>query len=145
MCLIPKSYIYPVDMSNVSWYFSYIYTTVMNGIARKVFSYFLILTCIYSILHPFTCMSNIYFSNMKSHLYKACLFSESESEEDWERGEIRDVTLLRDGATQGLGFSIRGGSEHALGVYVSEVIPDSPAGTGISPALTGSLDNGWYK
>lgn len=114
----------------------------MNGIARKVFSYFLILICIYSILHPFTCMSNIYISNMKSHLYKACLFSESESEEDWERGEIRDVTLLRDGATQGLGFSIRGGSEHALGVYVSEVIPDSPAGTGISPALTGSLDNG---
>lgn len=79
---------------------------------------------------------------MKSYLYKAYLFSESESEEDWERGEIRDVTLLRDGATQGLGFSIRGGSEHALGVYVSEVIPDSPAGTGISPALTESLDNG---
>lgn len=82
---------------------------------------------------------------MKSYLYKAYLFSESESEEDWERGEIRDVTLLREGATQGLGFSIRGGSEHALGVYVSEVIPDSPAGTGISPALTGSLENGWYR
>lgn len=73
------------------------------------------------------------FWNIKSHLYIACLFSESDSEEgDWERGEIRDVTVLRDGATQSQGFSIRGGSEHALGVYVSEVIPDSPAGTGIS-------------
>lgn len=77
-------------------------------------------------------MLSINYKN-KIPLIMACLFSESESEEgDWERGEIRDVTLLRDGTTQGLGFSIRGGSEHALGVYVSEVIPDSPAGTGIS-------------
>lgn len=30
MVLIPKSYIYPVDMSNVSWYFSHIYTTAWN-------------------------------------------------------------------------------------------------------------------
>lgn len=136
-------------MSNVSWYFSYIYSiplheiSVINGIARKVFSYFLIYMYLQYSTSIYLYMYVKYsFLIMKSYLYKAYLFSESESEEDWERGEIRDVTLLRDGATQGLGFSIRGGSEHALGVYVSEVIPDSPAGTGISPALTESLENG---
>lgn len=115
----------------------------MNGIPRKVFSYFLIYMYLQYSTSIYLYMYVKYsFLIMKSYLYKAYLFSESESEEDWERGEIRDVTLLRDGATQGMGFSIRGGSEHALGVYVSEVIPDSPAGTGISPALTGSLENG---
>lgn len=70
---------------------------VRNGIVRKVFLYFFILICIYSILYLFICMLNIYFLNMKLYLYKVCLFLESELEEDWECGEICDVMLLRDG------------------------------------------------
>ena len=45
-----------------------------------------------------------------------------------EGSDVHDVTLKRDGANQSLGFSIRGGSEHGLGVYVSDVTPDSIAG-----------------
>ncbi len=37
------------------------------------------------------------------------------------------LTMVKDPG-QPLGFSIRGGSEHGLGIYVSEIEPDSPAG-----------------
>ncbi|XP_070615701.1 LOW QUALITY PROTEIN: whirlin [Erythrolamprus reginae] len=43
------------------------------------------------------------------------------------RGEIRQVTLKRQKAQEGLGFSIRGGSEHGVGIYVSLVEPGSLA------------------
>ncbi|XP_051955336.1 whirlin-like [Xyrauchen texanus] len=36
-------------------------------------------------------------------------------------GEIRQVTLKRHKSNEGLGFSIRGGSEHGVGIYVSLV------------------------
>ncbi|KAM6182715.1 whirlin isoform 1-T1 [Erethizon dorsatum] len=42
-------------------------------------------------------------------------------------GEVRLVSLLRAKAHQGLGFSIRGGSEHGVGIYVSLVEPGSLA------------------
>ncbi|XP_051981827.1 whirlin-like isoform X2 [Xyrauchen texanus] len=41
--------------------------------------------------------------------------------------EIRQVTLKRSKSHQGLGFSIRGGSEHGVGIYVSLVEPGSSA------------------
>ncbi|XP_022339802.2 PDZ domain-containing protein 7-like isoform X3 [Crassostrea virginica] len=54
--------------------------------------------------------------------------SESDSEEEvLEGSDVHDITLKRDGANQSLGLSIRGGSEHGLGVYVSDVTPDSIA------------------
>ncbi|XP_031662410.1 whirlin isoform X1 [Oncorhynchus kisutch] len=40
-------------------------------------------------------------------------------------GEIRQVTLRRRKSNEGLGFSIRGGSEHDVGIYVSLVEPGS--------------------
>ncbi|XP_029617830.1 whirlin-like [Salmo trutta] len=40
-------------------------------------------------------------------------------------GEIRQVTLRRSKSNEGLGFSIRGGSEHGVGIYVSLVEPGS--------------------
>ncbi|XP_045081425.1 whirlin-like [Coregonus clupeaformis] len=40
-------------------------------------------------------------------------------------GEIRQVTLRRSKSNEGLGFSIRGGSEHSVGIYVSLVEPGS--------------------
>ncbi|KAI1900534.1 hypothetical protein AGOR_G00050920 [Albula goreensis] len=40
-------------------------------------------------------------------------------------GEIRQVTLKRSKSNEGLGFSIRGGSEHGIGIYVSLVEPGS--------------------
>ncbi|XP_061460236.1 whirlin isoform X2 [Rhineura floridana] len=43
------------------------------------------------------------------------------------RGEVRQVTLKRHKAQEGLGFSIRGGSEHGVGIYVSLVEPGSLA------------------
>uniref|UniRef100_A0A670JQY5 Whirlin n=1 Tax=Podarcis muralis TaxID=64176 RepID=A0A670JQY5_PODMU len=43
------------------------------------------------------------------------------------RGEIRQVILRRNKAQEGLGFSIRGGSEHGVGIYVSLVEPGSLA------------------
>nr|XP_056716329.1 whirlin [Euleptes europaea] len=43
------------------------------------------------------------------------------------RGEVRPVTLKRNKAQEGLGFSIRGGSEHGVGIYVSLVEPGSLA------------------
>ncbi|XP_060107341.1 whirlin isoform X2 [Heteronotia binoei] len=43
------------------------------------------------------------------------------------RGEVRQVTLKRNKAQEGLGFSIRGGSEHGVGIYVSLVEPGSLA------------------
>lgn len=41
--------------------------------------------------------------------------------------EVRHVTLTRSRSHEGLGFSIRGGSEHGVGIYVSLVEPDSSA------------------
>lgn len=41
--------------------------------------------------------------------------------------EFRQVTLTRSRSQEGLGFSIRGGSEHGVGIYVSLVEPDSSA------------------
>ncbi|XP_027723982.1 whirlin-like isoform X2 [Vombatus ursinus] len=43
------------------------------------------------------------------------------------RGEIRLVSLRRSKTNEGLGFSIRGGSEHGVGIYVSLVEPGSLA------------------
>ncbi|MBN3300346.1 WHRN protein, partial [Amia calva] len=42
-------------------------------------------------------------------------------------GEIRQVCLKRHKSNEGLGFSIRGGSEHGVGIYVSLVEPGSLA------------------
>lgn len=56
----------------------------------------------------------------------ARLFSPSSGLEEL-RGEIRQVTLKRSKAQEGLGFSIRGGSEHGVGIYVSLVEPGSLA------------------
>ncbi|XP_026542346.1 whirlin [Notechis scutatus] len=42
-------------------------------------------------------------------------------------GEVRRMTLKRQKAQEGLGFSIRGGSEHSVGIYVSLVEPGSLA------------------
>lgn len=41
--------------------------------------------------------------------------------------DVRQVTLTRSRSHEGLGFSIRGGSEHGVGIYVSLVEPDSSA------------------
>uniref|UniRef100_G3NG69 Whirlin b n=1 Tax=Gasterosteus aculeatus TaxID=69293 RepID=G3NG69_GASAC len=41
--------------------------------------------------------------------------------------EVRKVTLTRSRSHEGLGFSIRGGSEHGVGIYVSLVEPRSSA------------------
>uniref|UniRef100_A0A3P9LTL6 Whirlin n=1 Tax=Oryzias latipes TaxID=8090 RepID=A0A3P9LTL6_ORYLA len=42
-------------------------------------------------------------------------------------GELRQVTMKRHKSQEGLGFSIRGGSEHGVGIYVSLVEPGSLA------------------
>eukprot|EP00063_Salmo_salar_P016987 XP_013991822.1 PREDICTED: whirlin-like isoform X2 [Salmo salar] len=42
-------------------------------------------------------------------------------------GDVRQVTLKRHKSNEGLGFSIRGGSEHGVGIYVSLVEPGSLA------------------
>ncbi|XP_041706664.2 whirlin-like [Coregonus clupeaformis] len=42
-------------------------------------------------------------------------------------GEVRQVSLKRHKSNEGLGFSIRGGSEHGVGIYVSLVEPGSLA------------------
>ncbi|XP_048469317.1 whirlin [Rhincodon typus] len=42
-------------------------------------------------------------------------------------GEIRQVTLKRNKTNEGLGFSIRGGAEHRVGIYVSLVEQNSLA------------------
>ncbi|NXK51934.1 WHRN protein, partial [Chauna torquata] len=42
-------------------------------------------------------------------------------------GELRQVSLRRSKAHEGLGFSIRGGAEHGVGIYVSLVEPGSLA------------------
>uniref|UniRef100_A0A8B9D3R4 Whirlin n=1 Tax=Anser brachyrhynchus TaxID=132585 RepID=A0A8B9D3R4_9AVES len=42
-------------------------------------------------------------------------------------GELRQVSLRRSKAHQGLGFSIRGGAEHGVGIFVSLVEPGSLA------------------
>ena len=46
--------------------------------------------------------------------------------------QLQTVTLLKEKSEQ-LGFSIRGGSEHGLGIYVSEVDIGSAAGLSIFP------------
>ncbi|XP_024061831.1 whirlin isoform X2 [Terrapene carolina triunguis] len=43
------------------------------------------------------------------------------------RGEVRRVSLKRNKTHEGLGFSIRGGAEHGVGIYVSLVEPGSLA------------------
>ncbi|XP_029685463.1 whirlin-like isoform X2 [Takifugu rubripes] len=43
------------------------------------------------------------------------------------RCDVRRVTLTRSRSQEGLGFSIRGGAEHNVGIYVSLVEPDSSA------------------
>ncbi|XP_050782415.1 LOW QUALITY PROTEIN: whirlin [Gopherus flavomarginatus] len=43
------------------------------------------------------------------------------------RGELRQVSLKRNKTHEGLGFSIRGGAEHGVGIYVSLVEPGSLA------------------
>ncbi|XP_063172095.1 whirlin [Candoia aspera] len=53
--------------------------------------------------------------------------SDSASRLEDLRGEVRQVTLKRQKAQEGLGFSIRGGSEHGVGIYVSLVEPGSLA------------------
>ncbi|XP_047229340.1 whirlin isoform X1 [Girardinichthys multiradiatus] len=42
-------------------------------------------------------------------------------------GELRQVNMKRHKSNEGLGFSIRGGSEHGVGIYVSLVEPGSLA------------------
>ncbi|CAI5685793.1 unnamed protein product [Oreochromis niloticus] len=42
-------------------------------------------------------------------------------------GDTRKVTLTRSRSHEGLGFSVRGGSEHGVGIYVSLVEPGSSA------------------
>ncbi|KAM9735163.1 whirlin isoform 3-T3 [Menidia menidia] len=42
-------------------------------------------------------------------------------------GELRQVAMKRHKSNEGLGFSIRGGSEHGVGIYVSLVEPGSLA------------------
>lgn len=42
-------------------------------------------------------------------------------------GEPRQVSMKRHKSQEGLGFSIRGGSEHGVGIYVSLVEPGSLA------------------
>lgn len=42
-------------------------------------------------------------------------------------GELRQVSMKRHKSHEGLGFSIRGGSEHGVGIYVSLVEPGSLA------------------
>lgn len=41
--------------------------------------------------------------------------------------DVRRVTLTRSRSHEGLGFSIRGGAEHGVGIYVSLVEPESSA------------------
>uniref|UniRef100_A0ABM5F5S2 Whirlin n=1 Tax=Pogona vitticeps TaxID=103695 RepID=A0ABM5F5S2_9SAUR len=48
-------------------------------------------------------------------------------EEGGGGGQVRRLTLKRTKAQEGLGFSIRGGSEHGVGIYVSLVEPGSLA------------------
>uniref|UniRef100_A0A3Q3WGU6 PDZ domain-containing protein n=1 Tax=Mola mola TaxID=94237 RepID=A0A3Q3WGU6_MOLML len=42
-------------------------------------------------------------------------------------GDVRQITLTRSKSHEGLGFSIRGGSEHGVEIYVSLVEPNSSA------------------
>lgn len=42
-------------------------------------------------------------------------------------GDVRQITLTRSKSHEGLGFSIRGGSEHSVEIYVSLVEPNSSA------------------
>ena len=44
-----------------------------------------------------------------------------------EHGPVKTVFLVRE-PEENLGFSVRGGSEHGLGIYVSEITEESPAG-----------------
>jgi hypothetical protein len=43
--------------------------------------------------------------------------------------DVRVFTVLREKDEPSLGFCVRGGSEHGLGIYVSEIEDDSAAGT----------------
>ena len=44
-----------------------------------------------------------------------------------EHAPLKIISLVKD-ESELLGFSIRGGSEHGLGIFVSEVEPGTPAG-----------------
>uniref|UniRef100_A0A3Q3RKL8 Whirlin n=1 Tax=Mastacembelus armatus TaxID=205130 RepID=A0A3Q3RKL8_9TELE len=55
------------------------------------------------------------------------LFDFSTSSDGTPPGELRQVTMKRHKSNEGLGFSIRGGSEHGVGIYVSLVEPGSLA------------------
>lgn len=55
-----------------------------------------------------------------------------------DTGSLHSLTLVKNG-NQGLGFCIRGGSEHGLGIYVSEVEPQSAAGIGFSLSVYAAL------
>ncbi|XP_071389820.1 whirlin-like, partial [Centroberyx affinis] len=54
-------------------------------------------------------------------------FSPTNLPESQPPGELRQVTMKRHKSNEGLGFSIRGGSEHGVGIYVSLVEPGSLA------------------
>uniref|UniRef100_A0A3B4XPI4 Whirlin n=1 Tax=Seriola lalandi dorsalis TaxID=1841481 RepID=A0A3B4XPI4_SERLL len=55
------------------------------------------------------------------------LLFEHTSSDGTPPGELRQVTMKRHKSNEGLGFSIRGGSEHGVGIYVSLVEPGSLA------------------
>ncbi|XP_069746278.1 whirlin isoform X3 [Narcine bancroftii] len=57
--------------------------------------------------------------NLNTDPWAAALYQSWEMKESC--GEIRQVTLKRNKTHEGLGFSIRGGSEHGVGIYVSLV------------------------
>lgn len=43
--------------------------------------------------------------------------------------DVRVFNVYRDPGEANLGFSVRGGSEHGLGIYISEIDTGSTAGT----------------
>ncbi len=51
------------------------------------------------------------------------------------RATLRTISVMKDGP-ENLGFSIRGGSEHGLGIFVSEVDETSAAGMYITSTMS---------
>uniref|UniRef100_A0A3Q0SYU4 Whirlin n=1 Tax=Amphilophus citrinellus TaxID=61819 RepID=A0A3Q0SYU4_AMPCI len=60
-------------------------------------------------------------------LFEQYTASPTTSSDGTPPGELRQVTMKRHKSNEGLGFSIRGGSEHGVGIYVSLVEPGSLA------------------
>lgn len=63
-------------------------------------------------------------------------------------GEVRQVTLTRSRSHEGLGFSIRGGSEHGVGIFVSLVEPGSSAereGLRVGDQIVDANDTGFDR